>query len=126
MPKYHKGYKGLIDVIDFNDGSIGNNKGLIEVRLNINGSHNPPTEDEMKNSVSKARKSNIVCMFVLGAEKTQFGKMMEDLEKSFTQGDDTYPVYLTESYKLLTNWKQFVPPNFSSAPSEAEFTNVVT
>ena len=96
MPKYHKGYKGLIDVIKFNIGYIRNDKGLIEVRLTINGAHKPPTKYEMKNSVSKSRNSTIACMFVLGVYKTQFGMLMVYLENSYTQGDDKYSVDLTE------------------------------
>ena len=126
MTKYHKAYKGIIDVIDFNDGSIRNKKGLIEAGLTINGAQKPPTEDETKKAVAKERKITIACVFILGADKTQFGKLMEDMEKSFTQCDDKYPVDLTEAYKLLTNWKHFVPPACRSAPIESSFTNVGT
>ena len=51
---------------------------------------------------------------------------MEDMENMFTQGEDKNPENITEAYKLLTNWNQFVPPSRRSAPSEAAFKNVRT
>ena len=80
----------------------------------------------MKKAVSEARNITIVCAFILGEDKTQFGKLMEDLENSFTQGDEKYPVDLTEAYKLLTNWKQFMQSACRSAPLEAAFMNAGT
>ena len=124
---YQKGYKGLIDVINFNGGSIGDTKGLVDSHLTINGDYNPPNEDKTNKAVSEARNATIACEFILGTDKTRFRKLMEDLENSFTQGDVKYPVDITELYKLLTNWKQFVPTNRRSAhPSEAAFTNFGT
>ena len=80
----------------------------------------------MKKVVSIASNATIMCAFILGADKTRFGNLMEDMEKSFIQCDDKYPVDLTEAYKLLTNWKHFVPPARRSAPTESAFTNVGT
>ena len=50
--------------------------------------------------------SFIAYLFVFGADKIRFGKLLEDIENAFTQGDDKFPADLTHAYKLLKNWKQ--------------------
>jgi hypothetical protein len=35
-----------------------------------------------------------------------YGKLIEDLENDFIQGQDSYPKILTSAYNLMVNWKQ--------------------
>jgi Zinc knuckle len=49
--------------------------------------------------------------FMLGADRTRYGKLIEDLENSYLQGQSNYPKTVTEAYNVLSNWKQD-PRNF--------------
>jgi hypothetical protein len=107
VPEYHKQFKSLVDVIEYNGGSLGADHGLIASKLKAAGANpDAPTEAQNKAATTEARDTTVACAFILGADKTRFGKLQEDLENAYTQGDDKYPTDLTEAYKLLTNWKQ--------------------
>jgi hypothetical protein len=43
--------------------------------------------------------------FLLRSDQNQYGKLIENLEKDYTQGQDKYPKTVTAAYGLLTNWK---------------------
>ena len=102
----------MIDVIEYNGGSVGSEKHLYEANLRSAGvtvDRNVMGE-QRTDTLSLARDETIAYLFLFGADKIRFGKLLEDIEDAFTQGDDKFPTDLTHAYKLLTNWKQYVPP----------------
>ena len=107
VPEYHKQFKSLVDVIEYNGGSIGSDQGLIALKLEAAGADpTAQSRSEKETATAEARDATIACALILGADKSRFGKLKEDLENAYTQGDDKYPSDLTDAYKLLTNWKQ--------------------
>jgi len=75
------------------------------------------------------------CAFILGADRGRFGKLIEDLKNSHTQGTDKCTKDLTMACKLLVNWKQDPrnqiqvirtpgPSGSSTRTGETAFTNV--
>ena len=71
------------------------------------------------------RDETIAYLFLFGADKIRFGKVLEDIENTFTQGYDKFPTDLTHAYKLLANWKQYVPPcGRRSDTGEVSFANI--
>jgi len=48
----------------------------------------------------------MACAFLQDAERGKYGKLLEDLENAYTQGEDWYPRNLRDVHKLLANWKQ--------------------
>jgi hypothetical protein len=44
--------------------------------------------------------------FLLGIDRNQYGKLIEDLENSYLQGNNNYPKMVQDAYALLVNWKQ--------------------
>jgi hypothetical protein len=60
----------------------------------------------MVDAEKQAKEMYLACAFILGADKTRYGRLIEDLENSYTQGDDKFPKTMTEAYNLLVNWKQ--------------------
>ena len=47
----------------------------------------------------------------MGADRSRFGKIIEDLENSHLLGDDVYPKTINDAYNLLCHWKQDVRNN---------------
>jgi hypothetical protein len=39
--------------------------------------------------------------FLLGADRKRYGKLIEDLENAFTQGQDNYATTVTGAYAML-------------------------
>ncbi len=44
--------------------------------------------------------------FLLGCDRSQYGRLIEDLENNFLQGCNHYPGTVAKAYNLHTNWKQ--------------------
>ena len=44
--------------------------------------------------------------FLLGCDRSRYGKLIEDLENDYLQGRNNYPTTVVAAYNLLTNWKQ--------------------
>ena len=68
-----------------------------------------------------------VAFIMLSSDKARFGRMLENLENDYLQGQNNYPTSITAAYNLLTNWKQD-PRNLirTSGPVSdgVSFTNV--
>ena len=56
------------------------------------------TEEQRTDALSLARDETISYLFLFGTEKIRSGKLLEDIEKDFTQGDDKFPTGLTHAY----------------------------
>jgi hypothetical protein len=103
---YYNKFKGIVEVIEHNGGTLAD-IGLVrfyleEEQLDITSA----SAEEKRLATEKARNAMVGCAFIIGADKTRFGKLKEDLQNSYTQDDDKYPKDLIGAYKLLTNWKQ--------------------
>lgn len=62
--------------------------------------------------------------FLVGCDRARYGKLLDDLENDFLQGDNRYPPTVVAAYNLVTNWKQ--ENRFFRGPSAdgVAFTNV--
>ena len=61
------------------------------------------TEEQQIDALSLARDKTIEYLFLFGVDNIRFGKILEDIENTFTQGYDKFPTDLTHAYKILTN-----------------------
>ncbi len=82
----------------------------------------------MEISKSFAKNAHLACAFLLGSDRNRYGKLIEDLENDYSQGQDRYPKTITAAYNLLVHWKQN-PQNRiralgTSVTSGVAFTNM--
>jgi Zinc knuckle len=106
-PEYYRLFKDMLNVVEHNGGTFGKNEGAINACLrdkNIDPDKATDAQKEQAEIDAKGRAEAVA--FLLGADEERYGKLVEDLENSFTQGDNRYPKDLTDAYKLLVNWKQ--------------------
>jgi hypothetical protein len=47
----------------------------------------------------------LAVLFLLGADKNRYGKMMDELEDAQSQGRDNYPVTMVEAYQMILHHK---------------------
>ena len=45
-------------------------------------------------------------LFIFGADRSRYGKLIENLENYYLQGCGGYPKSIQSAYNLLSNWKQ--------------------
>ena len=61
-------------------------------------------------------------MFIALADKRRFGRLQEELENSFTRGNDDYPRTLVKAYQMLQEFKHWTaPPKTAPADSQLAF-----
>ena len=132
VPDYFRTFKNNIEVVQHNGGSFGIEEGLVAEQLKEVGSDfATATPAQLTIAQDEAKDMSMAVAFVLGADRGRFGKLIEDLENSYTQGTDKYPKTLTDAYKLLANWKQDIRPSCTpvnnhnnNTGSELAFANV--
>ena len=127
IPDYHKQFKELIDVIEYNGGSVGAEQHLYEAHLSSAGLavDRNVTEEQRTDVLYLARDETTSYLFLFGVDKIIFGKLLEYIENDFTQGDDKFPTDQTHAYKLLANWKQYVSPRGRrSVTGKVSFANI--
>jgi hypothetical protein len=49
----------------------------------------------------------LACIFVLGADRKRYGRLLENPENDFTQKTDRWPNTITDAYNLLGSERQF-------------------
>jgi hypothetical protein len=62
---------------------------------------------------------------MIGADRSRFGTLLEDLQNDYLQKRDNYPKTMAESYNLLTNWCTDArqPTSYHNAHDGMAFTN---
>lgn len=68
--------------------------------------------EELSDAKAYAKDKYLACMFLVNADRNRYGKLIEDTQNLFIQGDNKYPETLTEAYALLIHWRQD-PKNFT-------------
>jgi hypothetical protein len=57
-----------------------------------------------------ARDKCIAVAYLSGADKTRYGRLVEDLENNFTKGNNNYPETLTAAYNMVVNYRNHQIP----------------
>jgi Zinc knuckle len=102
---YLERFKNQVDVIE-HCGGFTSESGIVEKMLPRRVTMATASPIELEVATKKAKERYLAVAFVLGSDRVRYGKLIEDLENSFIQGDDKYPTELTEAYNLLLHWKQ--------------------
>jgi hypothetical protein len=120
-------FQNCIHVIQHCGGSIGNEPEIVNEVL-IAGGIDPDaaTQEEIAAAITVVQQEQcLASLFLQGADKGQYGKLIEYLEKASTQGQDNYPKTVQEAYILLTNWKDKNSRRTSGPTNDGVlFTNV--
>jgi hypothetical protein len=118
VQQYYESFINTVEVIEHCGGDIGTDRSLVEEMLG-GRERSIASEAIMINAEQQAKDKYLACAFILGADKTRYGRLLEDLENSYTQGDDKFPKVMTDAYNLLVNWKQN-PMNYMRVVDSAQ------
>ena len=104
---YMEKFQNIVDVIEHSGGSIANHPGVLTQLAETKRVDIDLLSDENLLKLKKeAQEQNLAVAFLLRADRVRYGRLLEDLENDFLQGQDRYPKTLTAAFSLLTNWKQ--------------------
>jgi hypothetical protein len=105
---YLEKFQNCVDVLDHCGGSIGHVPGLVKSMLEEVGiRYEDATQEELDDANKEIQEQYFVVSFLLSSDRHRYGRLIENLENNYTQGQDRYPKTLTAAYSLLTNWKQY-------------------
>ena len=98
-------FMNQVDVIEHCGGHIVDFRMVIDM-LPDGVAFDDATEEEMITAEKNAKEKCMGCAFLLAADRSRYGKLVEDIENAYIQGDNKYPETLNEAYALLMYWKQ--------------------
>ena len=104
---YLEQFQNMIDVIVHTGGMVGHQPGIIRAIMRERGIDptNATTMQQMEIE-KEAQNRYLAVAFMLGSDKARFGRLLENLENDYLQGQNNYPTSITAAYNLLPNWKQ--------------------
>jgi hypothetical protein len=108
-------------------GGIGPDPALVKQILARDGNTTATAAtDELNAAREGAIEEYLAMAFLMGADRNRYGKLIEDLENAFTQGQDNYPRTVTGAYaSMLTTWKQRnIVHVLGSASEGVSFANI--
>ena len=105
---YLEHFQNVVAVVTESGGSIAGHKGVEDLVLaEMNVERANMTDEEEKQMKEKATGRSTAMAFLLGCDRSRYGRLIEDLENDFLHGRDRhYPNTIGEAYDLLTYWKQ--------------------
>jgi hypothetical protein len=104
---YLEAFRGTLDVIEHTGGEIRHEPGIERYVAEQNAIDYDNMDDDKEEDVKREGKERYLAVaFLLGSDRSRFGRLLENLENNFLQGQNNYPATVTAAYSLLTNWKQ--------------------
>jgi hypothetical protein len=97
--EYLEQFQNHLDVLEAVGATIGPHKGVINMIAGEAGIATPA-------QINEANERSIAVAFISNADKTRYGRLLEDLRNNYLMGQDNYPKTLTGAYNLLVNWQQ--------------------
>ncbi|KAL7559814.1 hypothetical protein ACA910_003978 [Epithemia clementina (nom. ined.)] len=100
-------FTNVVEILDHCGARLDCDDGVID-KILANSAADPdnPTNAERTAAGVEARDWYLAFAFLAGADRTRYGRLLENLENDFLQGQDRYPKTVTAAYNLLVNWKQ--------------------
>ena len=104
---YFKQFMNTVKVIGHSGGSVWNDKGIKAIVLKDmkKTSITAMDEAEKKTFENDVKERTLAVAFLLSADRMRFGKLVEDMENSYLQGNNKYPTTIIDAHHLLANWK---------------------
>jgi hypothetical protein len=96
-------FQNIVDVIEHCGGHIGHDSGLIKL---VSDGTSKPAIVGAKDATKIAQEHYLANAFILGTDKSCYGRLLDSFKNDYLQGCNTYPATLTAVCNLLTNWKQ--------------------
>jgi len=95
-------YRKVWEQLGMNVSTSENGGSNMLKRMNITN----PTQQQKEDAKKKAIKEHCAILFILGAYKYKYGKLIEDLKNDVVRKKDPFPKTVAESCHVLSKWKK--------------------
>jgi hypothetical protein len=99
--EYLEQFQNNVDVLDAVGATFGPHRGVVEM---ITGDQR--ANEATPEQYNEATERSIAIAFINRADRTRYGRLLEDLRNNYLMGQDNYPRSLNQAYNLLVNWQQ--------------------
>ena len=104
--EYYEQFKNRTDVLDHIGAGIGDDDAITKQVLRSQGINvDNATEAQEEAAEIQGIEWYLALAFLMGSDRSRFGRLLEKLENDFTAGHDNYPKTLTDAYNMLLEWK---------------------
>ncbi|KAI2493199.1 hypothetical protein MHU86_21348 [Fragilaria crotonensis] len=104
---YLEHFQNVIAVVTESGGSIAGHEGIENIIIGEEGYDRESMTEAQANEVKDKTTARSTAMaFLLGSDRSRYGRLIEDLENDFLQGRNHYPGTVLEAFNLIANWKQ--------------------
>ena len=104
---YLEQFNNRVDILERCGAALGEDPGTMRKVFEQEGIDPLTTdEEELQQVRSIAREWYLALAFLMGADHTRFGRLLETYENDFTQGVDRYPRTRTNAFNILANYKE--------------------
>ena len=104
--EYYDQFKNQTDVLEHIGAGIGNDEAIMKQVLRSQGIDiDEATEAQEEAAETEGTQWYLALAFLMGSDRSRFGRLLEKLENDFTAGNDNYPKTLTDAYNMLLEWK---------------------
>jgi hypothetical protein len=109
---YLEQFQNLVEVATHTGASAGLHAGIvIDIATKKQIDLTPASRDETIATHAAAKERFLATSFLLNSDRSRYGRLIEEIENTYIQGQNRYPPTVTAAYNLLVNWKQD-PRNF--------------
>ena len=104
--EYYEQFKNQTDVLDHIGAGIGDDDAITKQVLRSQGINTDDATEAQEDAAEiQGIEWYLALAFLMGSDRSRFGRLLEKLENDFTAGHDNYPKTLTDAYNMLLEWK---------------------
>jgi len=104
--EYFERVQNVVDVIESLGGSLVDDMHLKD-ELPEREPRNGYTEEQLAAVRKRIQDKTVAYGILVRADRSRFGKLIEEIENDFLKGNNDYPVTPTEAYNLLVNYRSY-------------------
>jgi hypothetical protein len=120
---YLQRFQNLVDVATAYNGQL-HDQAIVDIvteRLHPSASYDSLNADQKRVVQTASSELYLATMFIRQSDRRRYGKLSEDLENSFTKGNDDYPDNLVSAYHLINEYKCWNPIRTAPEASSVAF-----
>ena len=104
--EYYEQFKNQTNVLTHIRAGIGDDEAIMNQVLQSQGIDiNDASDVQQETAETEGIQWYLALAFLMGSDRSCFGRLLEKLENDFTAGNDNYPKTLTDAYNMLLEWK---------------------
>ena len=104
--EYYDQFKNQTDVLSHIGAGIGDDMAIMRQVLRSQDINvDEATDAQEEAAETEGTQWYLALAFLMGSDRSRFGRLLEKLENDFTAGNDNYPKTLTDAYNMLLEWK---------------------